>query len=367
MTDPQDLRQLYAREVAARGFHSDAAQLAAVAKLDAVRRRLSGAPRARVARWFDALRRRGAPPPVKGLYLWGGVGRGKTWLMDLFFASLPFEERRRRHFHRFMHDVHARLAQLTQQREPLEQIAADIARDTRVLCVDELQVADIADAMILGGLFAGLFRRAVTLVATSNTPPWDLYKDGLQRARFLPAIELLERHLEVVRLGGATDYRLRQLTQAGIYLPADAPDTAARLAALFGELTRHGAHAGGHILIEGRPIPVIREGAGVVWFEFAQLCAGPRSPDDYLEIAREYQSVIVSGIPVLDAAADDAARRFIAVVDQFYDRNVNLIVAAAAPAPELYRGERLREAFERTVSRLIEMRSIEYLAREHRP
>jgi cell division protein ZapE len=364
--DAQDLRALYARELTRRGFSRDAAQFAAVAKLDLLRRRLLRAHDSRRPRWLQALWHGAARAPVRGLYLWGGVGRGKTWLMDLFYASLPFAERRRQHFHHFMHDVHAQLAQLKNERDPLTLVAATLAQDIRVLCFDELQVTDIADAMILGGLFTGLLERGVTLVATSNTPPQELYKDGLQRARFLPVIELLQRHLEVLRVGGSMDYRLRELTQAGVYLPASAPDTPARLELLFGRLGGHAARIGGNVLIEGRPIAVIREAAGVAWFDFAALCAGPRSQDDYIEIAREYASVIVSGVPVLEAVDDDAARRFIELIDELYDRNVNLVVAAAAPARELYRGERLRAPFERTVSRLIEMQSAEYLAREHK-
>ena len=359
--------QLYRHQLDERRLHSDPAQLAVVARLDDLRRRLIAqrrAPRARLPRWLAGLT--AARAPLTGLYLWGGVGRGKTWLMDLFFATLPFAQARRVHFHRFMYDVHAQLAHIRQQRSPLEHVAQALARDTRVLCLDELYVSDIADAMILGGLFDGLFRRGVTLVATSNVPPRELYKDGLQRQRFLPAIRLLERHLEVARLAGVTDYRLRQLTQAGIYLSAGAPDTGARLAALFGALAATQAQAGGVIEIEGRPIAVIRAGAGAVWFDFKALCAGWRSQSDYIEIAREYQSVIVSDVPALDAARDDEARRFIALVDELYDRNVNLIVSAAAPAAELYRGERLRGLFARTASRLIEMQSEEYLAREHR-
>ena len=338
-----------------------------VEKLELLRRRLLRARRLSPPRWLRALWRGSRNPAVRGLYLWGGVGRGKTWLMDLFFSSLTFAERRRQHFHRFMHDVHADLAELKHERDPLEHVAEGIARHVRVLCIDELQVTDIADAMILGGLFAGLLRRGVTLVATSNTAPQELYKDGLQRARFLPAIELLQQQLEVLHVGGATDYRLRELTQAGVYLPAGAADTPARLAALFGRLGGHAVRIGSHIVIEGRSIAVIREGAGVVWFEFAALCSGPRSQDDYIEIAREYRSVIVSGVPVLEASDDDAARRFIELIDELYDRNVTLIVSAAAPPAALYRGERLAAPFERTVSRLIEMQSVEYLAREHRP
>ena len=362
--------QLYRRQLDERHLGSDAAQLAVVAKLDDLRRRLlaqAHAPRVRLPRWLTGLARGAARAPPTGLYLWGGVGRGKTWLMDLFFETLPFAQARRLHFHRFMHEVHAQLAQIRQERSPLEHVAQALARDMRVLCFDELYVSDIADAMILGGLFEGLLRRGVTLVATSNVPPGELYKDGLQRQRFLPAIRLLERHLEVARLAGATDYRLRQLTQAGVYLAAGAPDTGARLAALFAALADTHAQAGGVIEIEGRPIAVIRAAAGAVWFDFEALCAGPRSQNDYIEIAREYQSVIVSDLPVLEGARDDEARRFIALIDELYDHNVNLIVSAAAPAAQLYRGERLRGLFARTASRLIEMQSEQYLAREHRP
>ncbi|GAC1455366.1 MAG: cell division protein ZapE [Steroidobacteraceae bacterium] len=362
------LRQLYEQQVRARGFTADAAQLAAVARLDELRSQLANvaaAPRTPLPRWLSALAGR-APPAPRGLYLWGSVGRGKTWLMDLFFDSLPTAQRRRRHFHRFMHDVHTDLTRLKQRRAPLAAVAANLARDTRVLCLDELYVSDIADAMILGGLFAGLVHRGVTLVITSNTPPGELYRDGLQRERFLPAIQLLERNLAVLRLDGATDHRLRRLTQAGTWLAAGAPDTAARLLRLFTALADHRGHAGGVIDINGRDIPVVHSGGGAVWFEFTALCAGPRSQEDYIEIARDYQSVILAGVPVMGAARDDEARRFIALIDEFYDHNVNLIVSAQAPVTGLYQGERLREAFARTTSRLIEMQSADYLAREHR-
>ena len=304
---------------------------------------------------------------MRGLYLWGGVGRGKTWLMDLFFESLPFAAARRSHFHRFMHSVHAELARLTQRREPLGLVARAIARDTRVLCFDELQVADIGDAMILGGLIEDLLHHGVTLVATANMAPADQYRDGLQRQRFLPVIALLEQHLEVLHVTGTTDYRLRQLTEAGIYLTPDDAGATARLAALFSELAMDGGELSGSLEIEDRPIAVIRAASRVAWFEFAALCSAPRSTDDYIEIAREFQSVILSGVPVLGAAHEDNARRFIALVDEFYDRNVKLIVAAAAAPAGLYRGARLKELFARTASRLTEMQSTEYLARPHRP
>jgi len=362
-----DLQRRYHEELALRRFTSDPEQLAVVTQLEDLRRRLL-APAGGIAlpRWLAALTGRD-PAPVQGLYLWGSVGRGKTWLMDLFCAGLPLHLARRRHFHRFMHEVHLHLGRLQHHLAPLELVARATARDTRVLCLDELYVADIADAMILGGLFTGLTRRGVTLVATSNVPPHELYQGGLQRQRFLPAIALLERHLEVVRLAGSTDYRLRRLTEAGIYLPAGAPGTAARLAALFECLAGREPRAGATLEIAGRAIPVLRASATVAWFEFAALCTGARSQEDYIEIAREYQSVIVAGVPVLDVAHEDEARRFIALVDEFYDRNVKLIVSAAAAPAALYRGERLGALFARTASRLTEMQSEEYLAREHRP
>jgi cell division protein ZapE len=362
-----DVQQRYDEELAGRHFTSDADQLAVVARLEELRRRLlESASGLAMPRWLALLTGRNRSP-VQGLYLWGGVGRGKTWLMDLFCTSLPPGFARRRHFHRFMHEVHLHLGRLQHHLAPLEQVARAIARETRVLCLDELYVADIADAMILGGLFTGLTRRGVTLVATSNVPPHELYQGGLQRERFLPAIALLERHLDVVRLAGSTDYRLRQLTEAGIYLTAGTGGTPARLAALFECLAGQERRGGGTIEVAGRRIPVLRASAAVAWFDFAALCAGARSQEDYIEIAREYQSVIVAGVPVLDAAHEDEARRFIALVDEFYDRNVKLIVSAAASPAELYRGERLGALFARTASRLTEMQSEEYLAREHRP
>jgi cell division protein ZapE len=370
MSDPgaRTLREIYERQIAERGFYADPAQLAIVRRLEALRARLiaadraSGSARARLLRTL-----RGHPaPPVRGMYLWGPVGRGKTWLMDLFFHSLPFPQRRRRHFHRFMHDVHAELKGLRELEAPLETVAERLAAETRVLCFDELFVTDIADAMILAALFRGLFRRGVTLVATSNAAPADLYRDGLQRQRFLPAIELIERHTDVIAAAGDRDYRLRQLTQAGTYLASQASDTEARLHALFAELSDHAPAADGTIEIEGRPIAVVAQSEGAIWCEFQALCGGPRSQEDYIEIARNYQAVVVSNVPAMDALKEDEARRFIALIDELYDRCVKLVISAAAPPAQLYRGERLRAEFQRTASRLAEMQSEQYLAREHR-
>jgi cell division protein ZapE len=362
------LQEIYAQQIAQRGFQQDPAQLDAVRHLDELRNKLiaTRGKRAGALRWLRRIGKR-IEPPERGLYLWGSVGRGKTWLMDMFCHSLPFPERQRRHFHRFMHEVHAQLKTLVNVASPLEEVAEQISRDTRVLCFDELYVSDIADAMVLGGLFEGLIRRGVTLVITSNVPPRELYKNGLQRQRFMPAIELLEQHTREINVDGAVDYRLRQLTQAGTYLTSAAPDTSGRLEALFRDLSDGEAEDCNFIEIESRQIPVMRASDKVAWFDFASLCEGPRSPTDYIEIARDYQSVLVSDVPVLDETRENAARRFIALVDELYDRNVNLVVSAAASPRGLYRGERLQHEFHRTTSRLMEMQSQEYLAREHRP
>ncbi len=366
MTDPLDLRERYRRALEAQQLRGDADQQAAVAKLEGLRRRLASLRAPRGPRWLRTLATR-AEPPERGLYLWGDVGRGKTWLMDLFAASLAAGLARRLHFHRFMQEVHGRLAQLQRQRAPLERLARAMALEARVLCFDELYVSDIADAMILGGLFAGLFRHGVTLVATSNVPPQELYREGLQRQRFLPAIALLEQHLQVVHLAGDTDYRLRRLTQAGVYLPAEDRDTPARLERLFGQLAGPDAARGGALDIQGRPVRVLGASAAVAWFDFTALCGAVRSQNDYIEIAREYHTVFVSGVPLFDSAQDDEARRFIALVDELYDHNVNLVLSAAAAPGQLYRGERLSGLFARTASRLAEMQSTEYLGRAHRP
>lgn len=304
---------------------------------------------------------------ARGLYLWGSVGRGKTWLMDLFYESLPFPQKRRAHFHRFMQSVHAGLKRHREVADPLRAVAADLAAEARLICLDELFVTDIADAMLLAGLFTHLIDQGVTLVFTSNVPPSGLYRDGLQRQRFLPAIDLLERHCEVLTLDGDTDYRLRQLTQRSIYLDSNEASTTRAMDKLFGELSDGVSLDARSIEIEGRDIPVVKLAENVVWFEFEALCDGPRSQNDYVSLAREFQTVLVANVPIFDTTKDNAARRFIAMVDEFYDRRVNLVLSAAAAPTELYRGEKLVFEFERTASRLIEMQSEEYLASEHRP
>jgi cell division protein ZapE len=360
------LQQAYQESLRRHDYQPDSAQLRAVARLDDLSMRLAHATN---AGWMDRLTRRwggGTPATVRGIYLWGGVGRGKTFLMDLFRAHLSMPSRRD-HFHRFMKEVHARLRALRAVESPLEQVAAEIHRDARVLCLDELFVSDIADAMLLSGLFTGLVERGVTLVVTSNAPPSELYRGGLQRSRFLPAIALIERCTEAVNVDAGLDYRLRQLEKAPLYLDAADPFVHDALKRRFQEIAGEAGEPGGVLQVEGRPIAVRSRAADVIWFEFDAICAGPRGTADYVEIARDFHTVLVSGVPAFDAGADDPARRFIALVDEFYDRNVKLVVSAQAPPERLYRGERLTFEFERTRSRLAEMQTHAYLARPHRP
>jgi cell division protein ZapE len=358
---------LYRRRVERGDLAADAAQARAVEALERLYRDLQratsrGGWRAKLA---SVAGKRSAP--VRGLYLWGGGGRGKTFLMDLFFNALPFPDKRRQHFHRFMATVHERLKAHRNVEEPLELVAEEIASDTRIVCLDELAVTDIADAMLLGNLFAGLFARGVTLAATSNIVPDQLYKGGLQRQRFLPTIALLQRHCEIVHVDGGVDYRLRALERADVYQAPTGYEADRRLAEFFEAIAPDEGDQGGALELLGRRIAYRRAADGVIWFDFKEICDGPRSQDDYIELSRLYQTVLVSNVPRFDATLENQARRFIALVDEFYDRRVKLILSAGAPAAELYRGERLRHDFQRTQSRLQEMQSHDYLAEAHRP
>lgn len=364
--DRGNILGFYRAELEEGTVQPDPAQARVARLLGDLQRRLVHAGRGRRSRLLPVLRRSRRQPET-GLYIWGDTGRGKTWLMDLFFEALPFPDKLRRHFHRFMADVQEELRGLQYRQNPLEAVAEGLARSARVICFDEFFVSDIADAMILGNLFECLFRRGVTLVATSNVAPKDLYKDGLQRARFLPAIDLIQAHTTVVHMEGHQDFRLRTLERAEIY---HSPlDEAARvsLTRSFEGIAPRVCWRPNGLKVLGRIIPTVRLADGAAWFEFADICDGPRSPADYIDIARGFHSVLVSGIPVLDETREDAARRFIALVDEFYDRNVKLIVSAEAPVDELYRGEKLGFEFRRTRSRLEEMQSREYLARPHVP
>jgi len=354
----------YARGIAGGRWQDDPAQHAALAAFDRIHAALLAPPPGRLQR----LRTRwaGKPDAVRGLYLWGPVGRGKTMLMDRFVASLPARIAQRVHFHRFMLDVHAGLRALGEVRDPLLRVAADIAARARVLCLDEFMVTDIGDAMILGGLLEALFDRGVTLVATSNTPPRDLYKEGLQRERFLPAIDLLGAHCEVLELVSPHDWRLRALTRAPVYLTPDDAHAEMALARLFVELAQGPVQENAALNINDRPFRVRRVCAQAAWFDFAALCDGPYGSADYIELARTYPAILISGLPQFTPFNEDAAQRFVHLIDELYDRRVKLAVTAQAPTVELYDGKRLRLEFARTASRLIEMQSREYLAEAHR-
>lgn len=360
--------QRYLRDLEKEGFVEDAAQKMAVDKLQTLYEMLIEDQRERerqAKRWTNRFSRK-SPKPVKGLYFWGGVGRGKTYLMDNFYESLPFDQKMRIHFHRFMQRVHNELKGLEQQKNPLTIVAKKLSDEARIICFDEFFVSDIGDAMILAGLMEQLFANGVSLVCTSNIIPDGLYKDGLQRARFLPAIALVKEHTEVVNVDGGNDYRLRTLEQAELYHSPLDEQANINLEKYFGQLA---VEAGSHDLnleVNGRPLVAKRHSDDVVWFDFKELCDGPRSQNDYIELAREFHAVIVSDVPQMDVEVDDQARRFINMIDEFYDRSVKVIISAEAPIHELYQGGKLSFEFERTESRLLEMQSHEYLEQAHR-
>jgi cell division protein ZapE len=369
MPGPTRLTERCQTLLGARGQSLDEAQRQALIRLEDLRRRLIArqASPSLIKKGLGLLT--GARrAPLRGLWLWGGVGRGKTFLADQFYAELPLAAKRREHFHRFMQEIHSGLRQHRDTPSPLQHVAEGIARQTCVLCFDEFAVSDVADAMILGSLLEALFKNGVTLVATSNLAPAELYRDGLQRARFLPAIGLIERHCRIMELDAGVDYRLRRLERALLFLGPEIADAESRMAAEFERMAEGPGVADADVQVEGRPVRALREAEDLVWFGFRELCEGPRSAADYIEIARCYHTVLVSRVPIMDAGADDAARRFITLVDEFYDRGVKLILSAGASSPEgIYRGERLALEFRRTASRLHEMQGREYLARPHRP
>lgn len=357
---------LYRKLVDRGEIESDAEQTKALGALDRLYRDLvSGSPPRGWRRRFRRLIGSQAAP-TRGVYLWGSVGRGKTFLMDLFFEGLPFGDKRRQHFHRFMAWTHERLTELKDQQNPLEIVADRLADETRIICFDELAVTDIADAMLLGKLFEALFARGVSLAATSNIEPGRLYEGGLQRQRFLPAIDLIEQHTQVVRVDGDADYRLRVLERADVYQCPPGNDADRRLDEYFRAIAPEAGTANGAIEILGREIAYRKSADGVIWFDFDAICDGPRGKDDYIELSRCYQTVLISNAPQFDATLENQARRFIALVDEFYDRRVKLILSAEALPSELYRGRKLARDFRRTLSRLEEMRSHDYLAAAHR-
>jgi cell division protein ZapE len=304
------------------------------------------------------------PRTVKGVYLWGGVGIGKTFLMDCFYHTLPFNKKLRMHFHRFMQMVHEKLTAHQGEKDPLDVIAKELARDAVILCFDELFVSDITDAMLLGKLFKNLFDNGVSLVATSNVEPDNLYKSGLQRSRFLPAINLIKKHTDVVNIPSAIDYRLRHLQQAGVfYTPLDRK-AARNMAESFKQLTHGRMISREPVIINDRPINVYQHAGDIVWFDFKDICTVPRSQTDYLAIAKQFRTVFISNIPVIKENEKDTICLFIGLVDVLYDARVRLVISAAEPVEQIYnRGYMIME-YTRTNSRLLEMQSLDYFAND---
>lgn len=350
-------------------FHHDPAQEAAVKHLQRLFDELVRRPRINKLKTISHRLLKRTSPPVQGLYFWGGVGRGKTYLVDTFFNALPMKAKWRVHFHRFMHRVHDELKQLKGKEDPLVRIAAKFAKEAQVICFDEFYVQDITDAMILATLLENLFARGVVLVATSNIPPDDLYKNGLQRARFLPAIELIKKHCLVVNVDGGIDYRMRTLSQAEIYHAPLDPQADVNLLRYFDQLApdHHAHNRNISIEINHRKIHARCEADDVVLFDFKEICEGPRSQNDYIEIARLYHAVLISNVRQMGRESDDVARRFIALVDEFYEHKVKLILSAEVSMTSLYTGGQLTFEFKRCLSRLQEMQSKEYLALPHVP
>ena len=302
---------------------------------------------------------------LKGLYIWGGVGRGKTYLMNMFYQQLPTQKKRRLHFHRFMQWIHEALEQYEGVADPLQSIAKTMVEEICILCLDEMHVIDITDAMLLNRLLAHLFEAGIVLVITSNSEPDALYKDGLQRERFLPAIALLKQHTKVIGMDGDVDYRLRTLEKSQVYFLLNDPKAEQQLADCYQQLSGITLHKERtDIIINKRSIRVKKWADSIVWFDFMALCNTPRSTDDYMQIGRIFQTVLISAIPIMNGTTDDIVRRFVNMIDVFYELQVNVIVSAATVPEQLYQGTRLAIEFKRTVSRLREMQSTDYLRRK---
>jgi cell division protein ZapE len=368
--DSADVAQWIAQHAHEHGFELDASQRRAVARLERLYEDLIGLEKLESLLVRLLARKR----VVKGVYLWGGVGRGKSFLMDSFFNCAPVAKKRRIHFHRFMQEVHKRMNALTGQAEPLAGVAREVAKDARLLCLDEFHITDITDAMLMRKLLEGLMEQGVVVLTTSNFAPDELYLHGLQRNQFLPAIDLIKKNFDVVNVDDGTDYRLRELEKAGVYHVGSSADE--RMAQEFVVIARHDMSDASEIEIEGRTIPVRRHARDVVWFDFDALCDGPRGKPDYIELSRNYHTVLVSNVPQFGAGMADKLRRFVWMIDEFYDRRVKLILSALVPAEELILDADASDAFQanlnaslkdRLVSRLTEMQSHDYLAQPHLP
>jgi cell division protein ZapE len=359
--DSSDVVEWVRQHAREHGFEIDGAQALALDHFQRLYEDLAGLERLESSLIRLLARRRTVP----GLYLWGGVGRGKSFLMDSFFNCAPVGRKRRIHFHRFMQEIHHALNRHQGEEDPLRIIARELARDTRLLCLDEFHVTDITDAMLMRRLLEGIFENGVVLVTTSNQHPDGLYPHGLQRSQFLPAIELLKHNLEVINVDQGVDYRLRELESAGVYHVGE--DAEARLNAAFVRISRHETGEDTALEIEGRVINARRLGRGVAWFDFAELCDGPRGKADYIELARRYHTMVLSGIPRFGRNNTDVVRRFTWLIDEFYDRRVKLIMSAADRPEALYPAAEGGDQFIRTVSRLTEMQTHQYLSEPHLP
>ena len=356
------VRALYEATLKERGYTSDAAQARAIDALERCENEWTDYKALRSNAVTKLLVR---PPIPRGVYMWGGVGRGKSFLMDCFFQSVPLTRKTRLHFHEFMREVHRELQELKGTADPLDELGRRIARRFRLICFDEFHVADVTDAMILHRLLAALFANRVSIVTTSNFHPDGLYPNGLHRDRILPAIELLKDKLEVIHIDAGTDYRRRTMEHVKLYHCPLGPAAEAALTRAFNELAE--ARDESPVLhIEQREITARRKAGGVVWFDFKWLCGGPRSQNDYLEIATRFHTLILSNVPQMPPRLASEARRFTWLVDVLYDRRVKLIMSAEVPPEQLYREGPLAHEFPRTVSRLNEMQSAEYLAQERR-
>lgn len=356
-------------------YQPDDVQREAITRLDTIWQQLTSQQpevtehglRARFGKLFGKSPVSAVQQPIRGLYMWGGVGRGKTWLMDMFFHSLPGERKLRLHFHRFMLRVHEELTQLQGHSDPLEKVADSFKAETDILCFDEFFVSDITDAMLLGALMKALFARGISFVATSNIPPDELYRNGLQRARFLPAIEAIKQYCDVMNVDAGIDYRLRTLTQAHLWLSPLNHDTAQQMDTLYTALTGTARESGPVIEINHRPLATLGIANQTLAVDYTTLCVDARSQHDYIALSRQFHTVMMFNVPVMNTRNENEARRFIALVDEFYERQVKLLVSAETSFSDIYQGERLIFEFRRCLSRLQEMQSEEYLRLEHRP
>ncbi|MCU4536831.1 AFG1 family ATPase [Acinetobacter bereziniae] len=359
---PVSPAERYAKALSSGQFLPDDAQAQAVHELERVWQELINRYKAS-KKAFRRFRRQTAP---KGVYMWGGVGRGKTWLMDQFYDSIPFRRKTRMHFHHFMQFVHKELNKLSGQRNPLDIVADQIYKEAVVICFDEFFVSNVTDAMILSDLFQKLFTRGITLVATSNIAPDGLYKNGIHRDRFIPTIEMVKTHCVVLNVDAGVDYRLRVLKQAQLFKAPLTDDHKVWMAKRFSALTASQTVSEEPITINNRIVETLGHTEDVLWCDFRELCMKPRSPSDFIEIANIYHTVLVSNVPHLTDLLSEGTRRFIYLVDEFYDRGVKLLLTSEDSIIEIYQGEKLAFEIERTRSRLLEMQSDEYLQSEHR-